>query len=70
MKHLFLVAVMVATMMTTFFAGMTARAQDDAAGPLLPVGGGYADVYPGIIAAFLEAAVDGEIGRASCRERV
>jgi len=61
MKHLFLAVVMVATMMTTLFAGMTARAQDGAAGPLLPVGGGYADVYPGIVAAFLEAAVDGAV---------
>lgn len=61
MKHLFLAAMMVATMMTTLFAGMTARGQDGEAGLLLPVGGGYADVYPGIVAAFLEAAVDGAV---------
>ncbi len=57
MKRLLLIALI---MLTTLLTGVTARAQPDG-GLLVPVGGGYADVYPGIVAAFLEAAVDGTV---------
>lgn len=57
MTRLLLIALI---MLTTLLTGVTARAEQDG-GLLVPVGGGYADVYPGIVAAFLEAAVDGAV---------
>ena len=39
----------------------TTRVQGAAPGLLVPVGGGYADVYPGIVAAMLERAQNGHV---------
>ena len=52
MKRLLVVALIMTTALLT---SLSARAQQDG-GLLVPVGGGYADVYPGMVAAFLEAA--------------